>query len=271
MIIATREPSTVITVTGADARRYLHSQLSNDITGLAVGSSCYSLLLEPVGRVVALFRVFCATEDAFVLEFDTAVEASVIDAVVKRLSRFLIRTKAVIETSEVGVVRVRSNEDETLPASLRDFSGARPAWWCDGRAVDVVGDPDPSLLAHLTSSDGGEGLDAIEVERVRSGWPANGRDIVAGETIPASLGVVPIAVSFTKGCYPGQELVERMDSRGSTAPRTLRVIEEVGLGVGDDVLVDGAVVGTVTSAAGGRALAFVDRAIDVGERVSPRT
>jgi folate-binding protein YgfZ len=115
---------------------------------------------------------------------------------------------------------------------------------------------------------------------VRAGWPANGREIVAGETIPASLGVVPVAVSFTKGCYPGQELVERMDSRGSTAPRTLRIIEDSALGVGDDVVVagvadagvaDGAVVGVVTSAAGGRALAFVDRAIEFGVRVTPRT
>jgi hypothetical protein len=92
-------------------------------------------------------------------------------------------------------------------------------------------------------------------------------------------------VSFTKGCYPGQELVERMDSRGSTAPRTLRIIEDSALGAGDDVVVagvadagvadgavaDGAVVGVVTSAAGGRALAFVDRAIEFGVRVTPRT
>jgi hypothetical protein len=66
-----------------------------------------------------------------------------------------------------------------------------------------------------------------------------------------------------------------MDSRGSTAPRTLRIIEDSALGVGDDVVVagvaDGAVVGVVTSAAGGRALAFVDRAIEFGVRVTPRT
>jgi folate-binding protein YgfZ len=119
--------------------------------------------------------------------------------------------------------------------------------------------------------DRNEGAVVIEVERVRAGWPANGREIVAGETIPASLGVVPVAVSFTKGCYPGQELVERMDSRGSTAPRTLRIIEDSALGVGDDVVVAGDVVGVVTSAAGGRALAFVDRAIEFGVRVTPRT
>ncbi|CAB4571463.1 unannotated protein [freshwater metagenome] len=271
MIIATRESSTVVSVTGADARRYLHSQLSNDIAGLAVGSSCYSLLLEPVGRVVALFRVVCVAEDAFALEFDTVVDATVVAAVVTRLSKFLIRTKAVIEASTVEVVRVRSTSEEPVPETLRALPGVRAAWWCDDRAVDFVGDPDRSLLDQLGLSEGNDGVTAMEVERIRSGWPANGREIVAGETIPASLGVVPLAVSFTKGCYPGQELVERMDSRGSTAPRTLRIIEVAALGVGDDVIVDAAVVGVVTSSAGGRALAFVDRAIELGVRVTPRT
>ncbi len=53
-----------------------------------------------------------------------------------------------------------------------------------------------------------------------------GTEIVPAETIPASLGeVVRVAVSFTKGCYPGQELVERMDSRGSSAPQVLRRVD----------------------------------------------
>jgi hypothetical protein len=269
VIIATRESSTVISVTGADARRYLHSQLSNDIAGLAVGSSCCSLLLEPVGRVVALFRVVCVADEAFDLEFDTMVDETVVEAVVKRLSRFLIRTKAIIQASPVEVVRVRSTSDDPIPENLRSLPGARPAWWCDGRAVDVVGVS--SSLEGLATLDRNDGIAAIEAERLRAGWPANGREIVAGETIPASLGVVPMAVSFTKGCYPGQELVERMDSRGSTAPRTLRIIEDSVLVAGDDVVVAGDVVGVVTSAAGGRALAFVDRAIEYGVRVTPRT
>ena len=52
-----------------------------------------------------------------------------------------------------------------------------------------------------------------------------GFEIVPGETIPAVTGVVPVAVNFTKGCYPGQELVERMDSRGADAPKSLRIVE----------------------------------------------
>ena len=52
-----------------------------------------------------------------------------------------------------------------------------------------------------------------------------GAEILPGETIPAETGLAETAISFTKGCYPGQELVERMDSRGSTAPRHLTVLD----------------------------------------------
>src|SRR5690606_26503309 len=110
--------------------------------------------------------------------------------------------------------------------------------------------------------------DEFERARVASGWPRMGSEIVPGETIPAVTGVTSVAVNFTKGCYPGQELVERMDSRGADAPRSLRVIEigadEV---VGGPVLdADGTAIGTITSVSpgGGTAIALVKRGHDVG-------
>jgi folate-binding protein YgfZ len=109
--------------------------------------------------------------------------------------------------------------------------------------------------------------DAHEIARVGAGWPRMGFEIVPGDTIPAVTGVVPVAVNFTKGCYPGQELVERMDSRGADAPKSLRIVD-VGTGAtpGDPVLVDGAEVGTITSVSpvGHVALAMIKRGHDVG-------
>ena len=110
--------------------------------------------------------------------------------------------------------------------------------------------------------------DDHEVARIAAGWPRMGFEIVPGETIPAVTGVVPVAVNFTKGCYPGQELVERMDSRGADAPKQIRIVHvEAGTAIGDPVLVDGSEVGTITSVspAGGTALAMVKRGADVGE------
>ena len=109
--------------------------------------------------------------------------------------------------------------------------------------------------------------DGHEAARVAAGWPRLGFEIVPGQTIPAVTGVVPVAVSFTKGCYPGQELVERMDSRGADAPLSLRIVDvDAGTVVGDPVIVAGAEVGSITSVspAGDQALALVKRGHDVG-------
>jgi folate-binding protein YgfZ len=110
--------------------------------------------------------------------------------------------------------------------------------------------------------------DDHEVARIAVGWPRMGFEIVPGETIPAVTGVVPLAVNFTKGCYPGQELVERMDSRGADAPTSLRIVTvEPGVQIGDPILVGDRAVATITSVspAGDRALAMVKRGVDVGD------
>ena len=101
------------------------------------------------------------------------------------------------------------------------------------------------------------------------GWPALGAELVPGETIPAATGLTRIAVSFTKGCYPGQELVERMDSRAAEAPRSLRrLIVAAGAAPGHPVLDGDDVVGELTSVAGTAAMGFVKRTSDVGEPVA---
>jgi folate-binding protein YgfZ len=104
-----------------------------------------------------------------------------------------------------------------------------------------------------------------EVARIQAGWPAMGAEIVPGETIPSELPhVVARAVSFTKGCYPGQELVERMDSRGSTAPRLLRRAKLTApVAAGSPLSSEGREVGRITSVAGTAALALVGRAVSM--------
>jgi folate-binding protein YgfZ len=100
--------------------------------------------------------------------------------------------------------------------------------------------------------------------RVDARWPRLGVDILVGD-IPATTGVVSAAVSFTKGCYPGQELVERMDSRGADAPVNLRVISRDGVGVGSRVEVSPQDTGTVTSVGFTKAFVRVGRGSQIGE------
>ncbi len=105
-----------------------------------------------------------------------------------------------------------------------------------------------------------------ERARVAAGWPRMGAEITTGETIPAATGVVALTVDFAKGCFPGQELVERMDSRGAGSPRALRVVDTGAAAEPGDPIVDdqGAEVGVLTSVAGDTGLGYVRRGADVG-------
>jgi folate-binding protein YgfZ len=108
---------------------------------------------------------------------------------------------------------------------------------------------------------------ANDDERIAAGWPKMGAEIVPGEVIPAETGLAEVAVSFTKGCYPGQELVERMDSRGSTAPRHLTVLaRRPDDQPGGAVRRGGVEIGTITSVGASHVLAFVKRGVEGAAR-----
>lgn len=272
----------VLSVTGRDAGTYLHSQLSNDIVSLAPGESCQSFVLEPTGKVDALVRVTRLEgepEDRYLID----VDGDDIDHLTARLERFKIRVQAEIAPVPAVVLAVRTlggtgDGAEDLARRLAgDGVGGDivvvPAWWCDGKSLDVImvgADGESWNLDQLRdASSRPESVDESVIEEVRiaSGWPAMGAEIEPGETIPAATGVVGPAVSFTKGCYPGQELVERMDSRGAVAPRSLRILRlsETGpLERGDAIRVDGAEVGVVTSVGRESVLAYVARSVSLG-------
>jgi tRNA-modifying protein YgfZ len=116
----------------------------------------------------------------------------------------------------------------------------------------------------------GEGtvFKGTEVERIEAVWPAMGSELVVDETIPNAAGINDRTVSFTKGCYTGQELVARIDSRGDHTPQHLRhVTSSSPLAVGDVLTLDGKQVGTVTTAADTAALAWVARSVEPGATV----
>jgi folate-binding protein YgfZ len=240
----------VLRVSGPDAASYLHSQLSQDVVALGPGDTAWSLLLQPTGKVCALARLHVLDSDAFAVDTDAGYG----EAVQARLERFRIRVKVDIDPLPWRCTAVRG-PDARAAAPL-----AVPGWWMDGTAVDLMGDTStpPAGLAERPA--------AALTLRIAAGWPAMGREI-ADDTIPAELGpLLDLAVSFTKGCYPGQELVERMASRGASAPRVLRRLEgvDVSLASGTALLQDGREVGHITSAAGTVALAPVSRTVDPG-------
>lgn len=239
-------PRDVVRVVGPDAASYLQSQLSNDLRSMEVGDSLWSFLLQPTGKVDVLLRVWRHGEDEFVVDTDGGAG----EAMVARLQRFKIRVKADIEPLAWRCIALRG-DDVVAP------EGSVVGW---GGGVDLLGpDVEPPVGAAPGSAD------ELLAERIAAVWPAMEADgvgeITPGHTIPAETGITDVAVSFTKGCYPGQELVERMDSRGSSAPRLLQAVSvPAGTAPGDVYVVDGAEAGVVTSVLGTAALALVKRA-----------
>lgn len=240
----------VLLVEGADARWFLHSQLAQDIEALPAGGSAWSLLLSPDGKVDALVRVVCRSGETFTLDVEQGFGARV----VTRLSRFVLRAKVSI-TPVQWEVRGYLTGDEEVPSSFCPVGLASCDWGGPGR-IDVVAD-----AAELPS--GGTRVDAsvVDAARVDRGWPSMGTDIREGD-VPAGTGVLSHAVSFTKGCYPGQELVERMDSRGASAPVRLVLVDR-------GTSIEGA---EITSCGTTRCIARVRRGVDAGsplDSVSP--
>lgn len=239
-------PRDVILVEGPDAQTYLHSQVSNDLRPLQVGASCWAFLLQPTGKVDVLLRVWRTGEESFVLDTDAGFG----ETMVARVNRFKIRVKAEVSPLAWTCIAVRPTDGSVLDAPQID--GVVVGW---GGGYDLLG----AAVAAPANAVAGTADDLLAA-RVAAGWPAMGTEIEPGETIPAETGITGVAVSFTKGCYPGQELVERMDSRGSIAPRLLQVVDvAAGTVAGDALLRDGEAIGTVTTVAGTRALAYVKR------------
>jgi tRNA-modifying protein YgfZ len=257
------ESRNVLRVAGPDAIAYIQGQLSQDIDALAVGSSARSFVLQPTGKVDAWVRVTRVAADEVVVDVDGGHG----EALAARLRRFLLRTKADIDALDWRAVAIRGpGAADAVPAELGDDALVAPAGWPGVDGVDVLGravEP-PSGVPEVDAP-------AYESLRIRSGVPRMGAELTDA-TIPAEAGrwVIDASVSFTKGCFTGQELVARIDSRGGHVPRHLRgLVADAGAQppAGASVVVEGADVGKVTSAApapsggGSLALAYVGRAV----------
>lgn len=251
---AAPRPRAYVSVNGPDAASYLERMLSNEVEALAVGESCEALLLTSKARVVAPLVVWRRGVDDFLLL--TEPEAG------ERLARELLRarfaTKCAIELEKhSSVVVLGAGEDfvanhHKLALPTRDYGVP---------ALELV-DADPP--------EGAEPVSDQELERLRilAVTPRLGREL-DDRVMPAEAGLEERAISFTKGCYPGQEPVARLHYRGHPN-RGLRVLllEGEELPAYDAELSHGGkVVGRVTSAApdAGRrgvvALAYVRREV----------
>jgi len=295
-----------IAVAGVDRRTYLHAMLTNDVETLEQGSGCYAAYLVQQGRMIADMTVL-ELGDLVLLDLDGAAVAEVL----KKLDQFVFSedvqlgdlTAAFAKFTVAGpaaarlvadVLRADGGPREDELAAWPEFRNRRATYRGDmvlvaaTRALGVPGfdlyveAPKAAPVNDALLAAGAVPADAAtaEVLRIESGRPLFGAEMDA-ETIPLEAGIEGRAISFTKGCYPGQEVIVRVVHRGQgrVARRIvgLRVDGDVVPARGDGLKSAERESGRVTSAAWSPragsvvALAMVHRdAVEPGTRLTVR-
>lgn len=212
----------LVRVTGADAAAFLHGQVSNDITALAINQSAMAAYCNPKGRAIALLRILRTGPESFLL----AMSTDLVDAVVRRLGLFVLRAKVKLEPLDASFYGIRS-ASEAAPFGSLPERGAGVAY-AGGYLVNVGFTSDRYL--HMTETD--DIPDGLEVDERPHLWmsllAADGiPEIFAAtseEFLPQAINLDLIgAVSFRKGCYPGQEIVARLRYLGKLKQRMVRI------------------------------------------------
>ena len=214
----TPRPRAYVRVAGPDAEDYLQRMVSNDVAALGVGDECDALLLTAKARIIAPLRIMRRADEDFLV----LTEPELGETVRTQLLRTRFAAKAEIEAEQ------------------------HESWLVlgGGEVIDEKPEGDDASA------------DDVERWRIESRIPKWGAEL-DDKILPAEAGLEQTHISFTKGCYPGQEPIARQHYRGKVN-RTLRVLDLEGeVMPGEELLLNDKIVGRITSTADGVALGYV--------------
>ena len=259
-------------LTGADRQRFLHGQVTNDVNRLSVGNGCYAALTTAKGKMVTDLNIY-RLEDEFLLDFEPGLSA----AVAQRLEKYVIaddvqvvdvakpyghlsvqgpKAPEIIQRAGWGieipeapmsfVKTVEASGEIYLMHQSRAGSRGYDLFVPSGGLVEIA-----DRLVRSAHESGGRlcGWEALETARIEAGIPRFGVDMNESN-LPLEAGLEERAISFTKGCYIGQEIIARVRTYGQVAKelRGLRLAFSTMLPVkGDKLFKDGKEVGIITS------------------------
>lgn len=272
-----------LALSGPDAKSFLQGQVSNDVEALAAGQGCYAAFLTPKGKMLGDLRILDSGDE---LLLDT--ERVALQELFNMIRRFSIgyRVELHKRTLECGLLSLVGPAAPAVAGSLDlpdtehahirlDFAERQARAIRTDVGVDLLCDAaDVDALASALRDAGAISVDqdVVECLRVERGRPRYGVDL-DDTVIPQEAGLNERAVSFTKGCYVGQETVARLHYRGKPN-RHLRGLRLSALAArGDQIKLDGRTVGqlgsvTVSPRFGAIALAFVRREVAPGASVA---
>lgn len=254
----------VVTVNGGDARAFLHGVITNDMDLLDRRPALYAGLLTPQGKILFDFFVV-PTPEGFCIETPRNRAAELAD----RLKMYKLRSKVDIADVSADYTVAAIWGGEYAPHG----DGKPPLWFADPRLPELG----YRELATLRSdwALGGEQCDSATQEeyhahRIGLGVPEGGKDYAFGDAFPHEALFDQLnGVSFTKGCYVGQEVVARMHNRGTARRRIVPVVAKAPLpDRGTPVTAAGIEIGALGSTAGMRGLAEIriDRAAEFKQK-----
>jgi folate-binding protein YgfZ len=237
----------VLAISGPQARDFLQGLVTNDIAGgLAPGAGLYTALLSPQGKILFDFLV---TEGDGALLLDVARDAR--DALLKKLRMYRLRSKVEIEAREqLGVYVNLAGHPDNRALSYAD----RAVTFADPRHHDL-GLRSIGAMAEMPANLSGPR--GYHQHRMELGVPEAG-DFGFEKIFALDAGLAELnGVSFTKGCYIGQELTSRMKHRATSRKRILTVTADVALPVEGAVTKGGVEIGEVVSSQGQTAFVLV--------------
>lgn len=274
-----------LAVSGPDAAELLHGLVTNEVKALRPGSGCHAALLTPKGRMRAELAVLRLSDSELLLDCD----ASLAGALLGILQGYVPFSRSTLEdrTSETGVVHLEGPAAAgLLPAAGLPEPGpedyAHASGSLDGVPLRVVrvsraGEPGfdlrtssgavPALLALLAARGAAVvSPEVLEAGRIEAGLPRWGAELTE-TTLPNEAGLERTAISYTKGCYLGQETVARIRTYGHVNRRLVALLLPIGCAAapGNEVRAGEEAVGSVTSAVDSKrrgarvALAYVKR------------
>jgi tRNA-modifying protein YgfZ len=260
----------VVKVSGEAARDFLNGLVTTDIGLVQPGLGRFGALLTPQGKIVVDFLVTEAPSGhggGFLIDCPRALAQGLAD----KLGFYKLRAKVAVEnlSDNLGVLAVWDGEPGTKP----DLTFADPRDEKLGWRILIPAD----LASKAATLSGADLVDSAvyEAHRIARGTPRGGIDFMYGDAFPHETNMDRLhGVDFDKGCYVGQEVVSRMQHRGTARTRTLRlVLEDLAPEAGIAIVAGDKPVGTMGSSADGMGLGLlrIDRAADALDAGVPLT
>lgn len=243
-----------IGVSGPDAEKFLQGIITNSMERAGDGLGIHAALLTPQGKILFDFFIVGDGADGYLIDCPAAQA----NDLTKRLTLYKLRAKVEIAARPDLKVAVLLGAAPALPDGTVAFPDPRLA--ALGERLLVTAD----RFASIGCPDGDEA--AYHAQRIALGVPAGGQDFEYGQAFPHEALFDQLnGVDFSKGCFVGQEVVSRMQHRGTARKRVVPVIAESALpSTGTVIEADGNSLGSLTSVSGERGLALLrlDRAAD---------